>query len=147
MIYGWPVYTGAHAQMDYAVRSGGWLDTYCGEAGNYCYAARSGGQCIGFSLLIRSAEGAAEFRIAVHPDFLGSGYGGSITNQTLAAGFLEHGLDAVTLIVRKNNPIARRLYEKQGFIPDGETTESIQGEPIDFYVMKMTKEAFLNGRD
>jgi RimJ/RimL family protein N-acetyltransferase len=144
-IYRWPPYDGSHAQMDYAVRENGWLDTYCSKAGNICYAAKVDGVCVGFSLLIRKTPTEAEFRVAVHPEHLGSGYGGRITQQTLTRGFLEHHLEAIMLIVRKNNPVARHLYEKRGFVFDGETTESIQGKPIDFDVMKMTKASFMNG--
>jgi RimJ/RimL family protein N-acetyltransferase len=142
-IYRWPAYEKAHAQMDYALRENGWLDTYCSGSGNACYAAKIDGVCIGFSLLIQKGPAEAEFRIAIHPDYLGSGYGGKIMEETLVAGFAERQLETITLIVRKNNPIAQRLYEKRGFILEGETTEIIQGEPTDFYVMKMRKEHFL----
>ena len=141
----WPQYEGVHAQMDYALRKNGWLDTYCSDSSNYCYAAKIGELCIEFSFLIKKGPVEAEFRIAVHPNYIGAGYGKRITNETLAMGFSEHKLKAITLIVRKNNPIAQRLYANQGFSLCGETTESIQGKCIDFFIMKMNSEDFMEG--
>ena len=116
----WPKYTGVHAQMDYAIRKNGWLDNYCHNPNNYCYIAKIGELRIGFSLLIKNDNNGAEFRIVIHPEFLGSGYGGKIIRKTLQIGFLDNELKSINLIVRKNNLIAQRLYLKHGFTLCGE---------------------------
>lgn len=141
----WPRYKGIHAQMDYALRENGWLATYGAVAGNHCYAAMVDDVCVGFSLLIQNRPGSAEFRTAVHPDHLGAGYGGEILRQTLTIGFTVHNLQTITLIVRKNNPIAQHLYVGHGFTPCGETTETIQGQCIDFLMMQINSNNFTNG--
>ena len=141
----WPEYTGVHAQMNYAIKENGWLDSYCNNSNNYCYIAKSDGIRIGFSLLILNSSYEAEFRIIIHPDFIGSGYGGKIIRKTLQIGFSDHKLKAINLIVRKNNSIAKRLYLKHGFILSGEKREIIQDQYIDFYVMKIVKENFIEG--
>jgi len=41
--------------------------------------------------------------------------------------------------VRKNNPIAHRLYLDFGFTQQGETKENIQGKDVEFFVMKIHK--------
>ena len=141
----WPRYRGEHAQMDYALRENGWLTTYWPVAGNVCFAAMAGVVCVGFSLLIQNGAGNAEFRTAVHPAHLGAGHGGEILRRTLTIGFTEHNLKAITLIVRKNNPIARRLYARHGFVICGETTETIQGQVIDFFMMQINRKNFTTG--
>ncbi|MFW8602535.1 GNAT family N-acetyltransferase, partial [Desulfobacterota bacterium M19] len=135
----WPKYTGVHAQMDYAIRKNGWLDCFCGIPSNYCFVAKIKDLCVGFSLLINKNKHEAEFRIAVHPDFVGSGYGKQIIRKTLEIGFVKHRLNVISLIVRKNNPIAHRLYLDFGFTQQGETKENIQGKDIEFFVMKICK--------
>ncbi len=141
----WPEYTGVHAQMDYAIRENGWLDSYCNNSNNYCYIVKSDGVRIGFSLLMLNGPSEAEFRIVIHPNFLGSGHGGKIIHRTLQIGFLDHKLKSINLIVRKNNSIAKRLYLKHGFILSGEKKEIIQGECIDFYIMKIYTANFIAG--
>lgn len=141
----WPQYEGMHAQMDYAIRENGWLDTYCHNSKNYCYVAKIRGVCVGFALLIHKEELESEFRIAIHPDFLGCGYGSEIIQKTLILGFSEHELRVITLIVRKNNPMAQRLYVKHGFVLCGETKKIIHRSCIDFFVMKIQKENFIEG--
>lgn len=143
----WSQYNGIHSQMDYAIRKGGWLDSYCCDPQNYCYAAKSDQLCVGFSLLISKGDREAEFRIAVNPDFIGSGYGGKIVKETLMIGFFVHKLKTISLIVRKNNPIAQQLYAKHGFKFCGETKENIQGQCIEFYIMKLYENHFKAGEN
>ncbi len=133
----WPKYTGVHAQMDYAIRENGWLDCYCGVPNNYCFIAKIKELHVGFSILIYNGKREAEFRIAVHPDFVGSGYGKQIIRKTLQIGFNEYELNAINLIVRKNNFIAQNLYLDLGFTQQGEIVENIQGEDVEFFVMKI----------
>lgn len=143
----WPSYEGVHAQMDYALRDGGWLAHFCGDGGNHCYAARLDGVCVGFSLLIRQGMTEAELRIAVHPLLVGQGLGAAIMAKTLAAGFGELGFAAIWLIVRKNNPIARRLYARCGFQLLGETGRTIQGQAVEFFRMRLSRAQYCKGRD
>ena len=56
----------------------------------------------------------AEFRIAIHPDRTGKGLGKEVTLSTLKTGFGHLNLSKVHLIVRKNNPLALRLYQNIG---------------------------------
>lgn len=141
----WPQYEGIHGQMNYAISKGGWLDSYCCNPANSCYTAKIDLLCVGFSLLINKGGGEAEFRIAVNPVYVGSGYGGEIIKKTLTLGFSEHKLKTISLIVRKNNPIAQRLYAKHGFLLSGETTENIEGQPIDFFIMKLSENHYKTG--
>ena len=141
----WPHYEGIHSQMNYAIKKNGWLDHYCCDSKNYCYAAKDGELCVGFSLLIHKGVRGAEFRIAVGPDFIGKGYGKAITQKTLSIGFNVHHLNKISLIVRKNNPIAKKLYQKIGFNTCGETKENIQGKCIDFFIMQLDSNHFIKG--
>jgi len=141
----WPRYEGVHAQMDYALRKDGWLASYCSEPGNFCYAAKIGSLCIGFSLLIPKENRKAEFRIAVHPAHIGAGHGGEILRKTLLIGFAKHSFETIYLIVRKNNQIAQRLYSRHGFILYGEKQEIIQGQSIDFFMMQIDSATFMRG--
>jgi len=146
-IKNWKQYDGAHSQMDYAIRENGWLDTYCGESMNHCFAAKEEEICVGFSILIDKKEREAEFRVAVSPDFIGSGYGRKIINNTLTLGFEVYKYKIISLIVRKNNPYAIKLYQRHGFILYGETTENIQGQCIEFFKMKIDNEHFAIGEN
>ena len=116
----WPQYTGVHSQMDYAIRENGWIDCFCDDPNNYCFIAKIKELRVGFSLLIHNGNREAEFRIAVHPDFVGSGYGKQIIHKTLEIGFKKYGLNVINLIVRKNNSIAQSLYLDFGFTQQGE---------------------------
>ncbi len=136
----WPKYIGIHAQMDYAIRENGWLDCFCGVPGNYGFIFKIKELRVGFSLLIHSGKQEAEFRIIVHPDFVGSGHGKQIIRKTLAIGFKKLELNEINLIVRKNNSIAKSLYLDSGFTQQGEIKKNIHGKDIDFFVMKMCKE-------
>lgn len=141
----WSPYEGIHSQMNYAISEDGWLNTYCCDSRNYCFVAKKGDLCVGFSLLIYKGSKEAEFRIAVNPDYIGSGYGRMITQETILIGFNVHNLEKIRLIVRKNNHVAQKLYEKIGFNMCGETKENIQGQNIDFFMMELDKKSFNTG--
>lgn len=142
-INSWPAYADGFAQMDYALRARGWLDEFSGRPGTTIYIAESDGQAVGFSILSIAGEGDAEFRIAIHPHRLGKGVGREVTLATLRAGFMLLGLDRIHLIVRKTNPRAARLYERVGFAQRGESVHAIQGEPIEFIDMDLTRKTFI----
>ncbi len=139
----WPAYAGDFRQLDYALRENGWLDEFINRPDTWIYAAESNRQIVGFSMLIKRADGNdAEFRIAIHPHRLGSGLGRKITLLTLGKGFCGFSLDKVRLIVRKNNHPAISLYESLGFKRTGEAVHPIQGERIEFIDMEMARGMF-----
>lgn len=128
--------------MDYALREYGWFDEFMRRPKTSIYIAHSNKQIVGFSLLSITAEGVAEFRIAIHPRWTGKGVGREVVFATLKAGFQQINLNQIYLIVRKNNHRAAKLYESIGFALTGESVHTIQGEYIDFNDMIITKEKF-----
>lgn len=138
----WPPYGSGFEQMDYALRDKGWLDEFRDDPRALVYAAVAKGRLVGFSLLNRTEEGSAEFRIAIHPERTGEGLGREVTLLTLKEGFRLPGLRRVRLIVRKNNPRARRLYERLGFVGTGEILHRIQGNEVAFIDMEMSRERY-----
>ncbi len=143
-IKNWPPYLGEFEQMDYALRNNGWLDEFRDRPNTWIYAVESNDGIIGFSLLSATAEEEAEFRIAIHPGWTGKGLGKEVTLSTLKTGFGHLNLAKVHLIVRKNNPLALRLYLNIGFAATGESIHTIQGKDIEFIDMDITKEQFKN---
>jgi diamine N-acetyltransferase len=137
----WPPYPREFAGLDYALRSNGWLDEFHESADTAIYIAEQDNEIIAFTLLAKTAPDAAEFRIAVRADKLGTGIGKSFTNFTLLTGYTKLGLSRIHLVVRKNNPRAIRLYKQAGFYLDGECIKTVNGESVDFWVMAMLKPA------
>ena len=132
----WPSYSGEMLQMDYALRSQGWLDTFRGQPGVTLFAAVEGKELIGFTQLMRTGDAEAEFRIALRADKTGQGWGAIIASLTLQQGFVELGLCCIYLIVRKNHALAIRLYQRLGFTGCGECRKDIQGSVTDFLMME-----------
>src|SRR5574340_1251556 len=91
-IHAWPAYGEGFEQMDYALRKDGWLDEFRGRPDTWIYIAEEDKRIIGFSLLSRTADNGAEFRIALHPHQTGKEFGREITVQTLEPGFRQLGL-------------------------------------------------------
>lgn len=142
VIRSWPPYPPEFAMLDYALRSGGWIDEYGGRTGTEILVAEDEGGMIGFSVLERKDESSAEFRIALHPRRLGHGLGKAVALRVLAHGFHDAGYQKIVLIVRKNNPRAQRLYESLHFVPRGECTELVHGENVQFLKMEIDKTTF-----
>ncbi len=138
----WPAYTDGFEQMDYALRDNGWIDEFWNRPHTWFYVAEANKQVIGFSLLSITSGGQAEFRIAMHPNETGKGLGRQLTLATLNEGFRESNLKRIQLIVRKNNPRAAMLYKSVGFTKTGESIHTIQGKPVEFINMEMTKDKF-----
>jgi diamine N-acetyltransferase len=138
----WPPYTDGFEVMDYALRDNGWLDEYRERPLTWIFMASLDGQAVGFSLLSTTADGEAEFRIAVHPQWIGRGLGMEIAIATIRKGFLQLNLTRIHLIVRKENPVALKLYESLGFTKSGESTLMIQGKSVEFITMDIAKEKF-----
>ena len=146
VIQNWPAYPIEFGDLDYALREAGWINEYLGKRGTKIYVAEESGVLIGFTILSRDdAEGgssSAEFRIALHPDFLGQGAGEKIAGMTIEKGFEELGLQRIYLIVRKSNPRAGKLYKHCGFRDTGECRKEVNGAVVDFQEMELPRENF-----
>jgi RimJ/RimL family protein N-acetyltransferase len=140
-IAGWPPYRGDAAPLDYALRRGGWLDTFPAGAKTVhlgvCSRRRSAARLVAFSLLTDITREAAEFYIAVHPDELGRGIGRRATELVLDHARRDLGLSRVYLKVRTWHERAIQLYESVGFTRTGETEVDIQGNPVHFLIMEI----------
>jgi len=141
----WPPYPPEFQDLDYALRDGGWLDEYAGRTGAEILIADDNGKIVGFSIIKREPGGSAEFRIALHPGLLGQGMGKTVAGLALAHGFSDPETRIIRLIVRKNNPRAKRLYGRLHFQTAGECVEEVQGRPVEFYRMEIDRSAFRNG--
>lgn len=141
-ISGWPPYPPEFKDLDYALRSNGWLAEYRSKPDTWCFVAEQSGELIAFTILSKTGEAEAEFRIALRADRTGQGLGGAITSMTLAKGFSELGLSRIHLIVRKNNPRAIRLYARLGFAKRGECFKNINGKQAHFLIMELLKESY-----
>jgi diamine N-acetyltransferase len=138
----WPPYPPEFGDLDYALRSNGWLTEYWNKPDTWCFAVEQAGELIAFSILSKTGEAEGEFRIALRVDRTGQGLGGAITTMTLAKGFAEIGLTRIHLIVRKNNPRAIRLYTRLGFAERGECFKNINGKQAHFLIMELLKQFY-----
>jgi RimJ/RimL family protein N-acetyltransferase len=136
-IQNWPPYPPEFEDLDYALRSNGWLAEYRDRPDTWIYIAEQAGEIIAFTTLARTGDTEAEFRIALRADTLGQGLGETITVMTLAKGFSELKLACIHLIARKNNPRAIRLYQRLGFTEHGECMMNINGKQVDFLHMEI----------
>jgi RimJ/RimL family protein N-acetyltransferase len=128
--------------LDYALRKNGWLTEYRSRPDTWCFAVEQAGQLVAFSILSKTGETEAEFRIALRADKTGKGLGGAITTMTLTRGFTDIGLSRIHLIVRKNNSAAIRLYSRLGFSEQGECVKNINGKQTDFLMMELLKKSY-----
>lgn len=145
-IRGWPAYPTDMAQMDYALRKGGWLEECRSRPDVSVYAVEDGDGLIAFTILAKTGTAEAEFRIALRADKTGVGLGEGITAQTLVIGFEEHRFSRIHLIARKNNRRGIGLYRRIGFVEQGECRKDIQGTPVDFLVMDIHRKEFITRR-
>lgn len=135
----WESYPTEFAELDYALREGGWIDEFSPNPNARIFAAKYHNELIGFSLLCNDTEGT-EFRIALKPDKIGKGFGRKIATATIWEAFERMGKNSLYLIVRLNNTSAQKLYEKLGFIAKNEITKEIQGKSVRFLRMEKNKE-------
>lgn len=133
----WPAYPAEFGDLDYALRQDGWLAEFRDRPQTWIFVAELCGELAAFSLLALTAPGEAEFRIALHPDLLGRGLGGSVTAATLERAFTGLGLVRVHLIVRRNNPRAIALYHRLGFAIRGESRLTVNARLVDFFLMDL----------
>jgi catechol 2,3-dioxygenase-like lactoylglutathione lyase family enzyme/RimJ/RimL family protein N-acetyltransferase len=136
-IENWPAYPAEFADIDYALRKDGWLAEFRDQPNARVNVAEQSGELIAFTILSPTAQDEAEFRIALRADKAGQGLGRIITANTLAIGFVEIGLQRIHLIVRKNNPRAIGLYQRQNFSHCGECKIIINNKPTDFLKMEL----------
>ena len=141
-ISSWPPYPPEFEELDYALRSNGWLVEYQNKVDARFFAVEYLGELIAFTILSKTGETEAEFRIALRADRIGQGFGRAITNMTLAKGFTAIGLTRIHLIVRKNNHRAISLYKSFGFTVRGECFKSVNGKQVHFQVMELLKESY-----
>lgn len=137
-IENWPPYPGEFADLDYALRQGGWLEEFRDRPRTWLYAAEQSGALVAFTILAATEAGEAEFRIALHPDKGGQGLGRIVAAYTLNQAFAEIGIRRIHLVVRKNNPRAIRLYQRLGFVHRGECRQVVNHRPVDFFLMDMS---------
>lgn len=145
----WPPYPGDMAQMDYALREGGWLDECRAKPDTFLYAFDDDDELAAFTILAGTGPTTAEFRIALRTDQTGLGLGKDITLMTLHTGFEDHGLSSIHLIVRKNNQRGIGLYRRIGFRDQGECRREIHGADVDFWLMEIDGEEYfrLHGQE
>lgn len=142
IIKNWPHYPPEFEELDYALRSDGWLDESGNKSDTWCFAVEQAGELIAFTILSKTGETEAEFRIALRADRTGQGLGSTITAMTIAKAFTEMRLTRIHLIVRKNNPRAIRLYTRLGFAECGECLKNINGKQVHFLTMELLKESY-----
>ncbi|MHB8388319.1 MAG: isochorismatase family protein [Acidobacteriaceae bacterium] len=136
----WPAYPREFEDLDYALRPNGWLDEFRDQPGALSFVAEESGEPVGFTILARTGDAEAEFRMALRADRVGSGLGRKLASETLSVGFGELGLSRIHLVVRQNNPRAIRLYERLGFLKRGECRKTFNGTPAQFLVMDLQKD-------
>src|SRR5487761_2747328 len=100
-IENWPAYPAEFAELDYALRQDGWLAEFRNQPETRISVVEQSGELIAFAILSPTAQGEAEFRIALRADKAGQGLGRIISARTLQIGFDEIGLQRIHLIVRK----------------------------------------------
>ncbi len=141
-IKSWPPYPQEFGMLDYSLRDGGWLDEYRDAKNTEILVGEDERGLVGFSILSAKPDNCAEFRIALHPGRLGQGLGRKFALLVLTHGFSDRMYKKITLIVRKNNPRAKRLYDSLRFRPCGECTELVNGEQVLFLKMEIDKKTF-----
>ena len=138
-----PPFPPEFTDLDYALRNAGWITEFSTQPDTWIYVAEQSSELIAFTILSSTAQGEAEFRIALRADKLGHGLGRIISEQTLAIGFDEIGLERIHLIVRKNNPRARALYQGLNFLHCGESQLLVNGKQADFLAMELFARGFI----
>ena len=127
----WPPYPSEFVELDYALRQNGWLDDFGFRPDAWCFAVENAGELIAFTIVSGTGRAEAEFRLALRGDRIGMGLGAEIIPLTLKKAS-DLGFTRIHLLVRKNNPRARRLYRRMGFAKRGECSRSINGLQVLF---------------
>jgi diamine N-acetyltransferase len=135
-IQAWPPYPPEFAELDYALRSNGWLAEFRDRPDASIYIAEQNLEIVAFSLLAKTSPAEAEFRIAVHPDKIGRDIGRIFTSLTLEEGVSKTHLSRIHLIVRKNNARAISLYKQLGFRECGDCVKTVNRKTVQFLMME-----------
>lgn len=138
IIRNWPPYPPEFEELDYALRENGWIGEFHGKPEVCIYVAEHENEIVGFTVLAKTNPAEAEFRIAMRPDKIGTGLGKVITAMTMNKGFAT-GLSQISLVVRKNNQRAFRLYRHLGFCICGKCVKTVNGRPVSFLAMAAAK--------
>lgn len=138
-INSWPQYQPPYTDLDYALRTKGWLHEYPEKEGNYRYAAINANELVGFSILTQTKPGEAEFFIAMHPTRLLKGMGNTFTRLTVEKGFNDLNLNRIHLKVRHWHHVAIHLYESVGFRRTGEAKLTVNGKDETFILMELLR--------
>jgi len=139
VIENWPAYPPEFEELNYALRSNGWLAEFHGKPDTWIYIAEQAGEVVAFSIISSTSPAEAEFRIAMHPSKIGLGLGKTITSMTLERGFSETALTRIHLIVRRNNQRAIGLYRAVGFKEYGHCVKSVNGKLVNFLQMDISR--------
>lgn len=115
-------------------------NAYWNKADTWGCVAEQAGEIVAFTILSKTDEAEAEFRIALRVDKIG--LGGVITSMTLAKGLVEIKLACIHLIVRRHNPRAIRLYKRAGFTESGECLKHVNGKQVNFLTMAISRESY-----
>ena len=84
-----------------------------------CYiVARAGRKVVGYAGMWVLLDEAHVTNIAVHPGWRGKGIGERLMRELMRRA-RQRGARRATLEVRKSNAVARRLYERLGFVARG----------------------------
>ena len=117
-------YEGAYAPFNYALEAGGWLDAFPKDR---IYSVEAACRIVGVFFLIERNDRRWEYRILVHPEEQGKGFGKRITLLALSeARCLD--IDELMLLVRQDHKTAYRLYLSVGFVETGMVREWVAGE-------------------
>jgi len=138
-------YDQPYEQFNYALREGGWIDSYCKDEESPCFVCRLDDIVLGVFLFIPSNNN--EFRVLVNPSYLNMGYGKDITKEAITTGFGLLSYDVISLIVRKNHNIAISMYKKIGFKIIGDKSEYIDGMVVEFHVMRLDRPTSLSDEE
>jgi diamine N-acetyltransferase len=142
VVKSWTPYPEEFSELDYSLRDDGWLDHYRPGVGTEIFVGEDSTGIVGFTILTREDGICPEFRIALNPEKLGQGNGRTLTGLTLVQAFSRADCPCVRLIVRRNNLRAQTLYDQLGFQRTGECVEDVQGKPVAFYRMELSRGNF-----
>ena len=136
-IYMWGQYPDIFSELNYAIQSGGWLDTIATKKTCHAFGFYTP-DLVGLSLLDEFEGEQAEFYIAIKPSCLNMGYGKRLMLATIDKGF-ELGFKKLSLKVRLNHKVGIAMYEKLGFETQKTIEMDINGELTSFYLMELDK--------
>ena len=108
------------AVVEQACLETAWSEKQLSELPEYAVylTAVSGPQVVGIGCLYAVSDDAELMNLAVLPSFRGKGIGGELLAK-LCKEAAKRGCTGVVLEVASRNETAKKLYEKQGFVPVG----------------------------